>query len=180
MKVDLYERIWMWSIGVVLTAFFISTAVAAIGSSIHPPSHVETIDPRQVMSDARFRAPGISVDDDGRVHARIVGMTFAWLPNMLVVPEDTPVTFHVTAIDVIHGFQIVRTNGQSMVLPGYISQFTTTFSDPGEYLIVCNEYCGVGHHAMAAKMRVVPKPEWRPPARRAASSVDGGGPHGQR
>lgn len=168
----------MWSIGVVLTAFFISTAVAAVGSSIHPPSHVETIDPRQVMSDARFRAPGILVDDDGRVHARIVGMTFAWLPNMLVVPEDTPVTFHVTAIDVIHGFQIVRTNGQSMVLPGYISRFTTTFSDPGEYLIVCNEYCGVGHHAMAAKMRVVPRPEWRPPTRRVASSVDGGGPHG--
>jgi cytochrome c oxidase subunit II len=178
MKVDLYEKIWMWSIGVILTAFFISTAVAAVGSSIHPPSHVETIDPRQVMTDARFRTPGVSVDANGSLHARIVGMTFAWLPNMLILPEDTPVTFHVTALDVIHGFQIVRTNGQSMVLPGYVSQFTTTFSDPGEYLIVCNEYCGAGHHAMAAKMRVVPKAEWRSPATPVASAAEAGGRHG--
>ena len=54
-----------------------------------------------------------------------------------------------------HGFEIVRTDGQTMVLPGYVSQFTTTF-DAGEYLITCNEYCGVGHHTMAAKLHVVP------------------------
>lgn len=170
MKIDLYEKIWMWAIGVVLAAFFVSTTAAAIGSSIHPPSHIETIDPTRVLSDARFRAPGVSVDERGAVHARIVGMTFAWLPNALVVPEDTPVTFHVTAIDVTHGFQIVRTNGQAMVVPGYVSQFTTRFAEPGEYLIVCNEYCGVGHHAMAAKMRVVSQSEWRPPAAGGASA----------
>jgi cytochrome c oxidase subunit II len=163
-NIDLYEKIWMWSIGAVLAAFFISTAAAAIGGSIHPPSHIETIDPTRALSDPRFRTPGVSVDDRGAVHARIIGMTFAWLPNAFVVPEDTPITFQVTAIDVTHGFQIVRTNGQAMVVPGYVSQFTTRFNEPGEYLIVCNEYCGVGHHAMAAKMRVVPTSEWRPPA----------------
>jgi cytochrome c oxidase subunit 2 len=67
-------------------------------------------------------------------------------------------------VDVTHGFQIVRSNGQTMVLPGYVSQFTTQFPEPGEYLIACNEYCGIGHQSMAAKMRVVPQAEWQRPA----------------
>ena len=90
-------------------------------------------------------------------------MTFAWLPAELTVPAGTPVTFRVTSMDVVHGFEIVRTDGQTMVLPGYVSQFTTQF-DAGEYLITCNEYCGLGHHTMAAKLHVVPRAQWRAPA----------------
>jgi len=159
MRVDLYEKIWMWGVAVMLSLFFTSTAIAALRDSRHPPSHVETIDPTRVMADARFRAPGVSVDVTGRVQARIIGMTFAWLPAEITVPAETPVTFRVTSMDVVHGFEIVRTDGQTMVLPGYVSQFTTTF-DAGEYLITCNEYCGIGHHTMAAKLHVVPRAQW--------------------
>jgi cytochrome c oxidase subunit 2 len=74
---------------------------------------------------------------------------------------------------VIHGFEIVRSNGQSMVIPGYVSQFTTTFR-AGEYLIACNEYCGIGHHTMSGKLIVVPKSAWRPPAVTAATPAEGG------
>jgi cytochrome c oxidase subunit 2 len=163
MKVDLYEKIWMWGVVVMLAAFFASTAVAAIGGSIHPPSHVETIDPKTVFTDPRFQPQGVSVDAQGRVHARVIGLTFAWLPALMTIPAHTPVTFHVTSTDVQHGYQIVGTNGQSMVLPGYISQFTTQF-EPGEYLVACNEYCGVGHHSMASRLRVVPRGEWTSPS----------------
>ena len=167
MKVDLYERIWMWGVGAMLALFFASTAAAALMSQIHPPSHIETIDPRTVLSDSRFKRQGVSLDAEGRVHATVVGLMFAWLPAELVLPADTPVTFHLTSPDVIHGFQIVRTNGQAMVVPGYVSQFTTQFA-PGEYLVACNEYCGVGHHTMATRLKVVPKSQWQAPARETA------------
>jgi heme/copper-type cytochrome/quinol oxidase subunit 2 len=49
-----------------------------------------------------------------------------------------------------------------MVLPGYVSQFTTQF-DEGDYLVTCNEYCGIGHHTMAAKLHVVPRAAWKAP-----------------
>lgn len=163
MKVNLYERIWMWGVGVMLALFFASTAWAAISGSIQPPSHVETIDPHAVFTDARFRPQGVTMDAGGHLHARLVGMTFAWLPAETTLPAATPVTFHVTSIDVIHGFEIVRTNGQSMAIPGYVSQFTTQF-EAGEYLIVCNEYCGVGHHLMSAKLHVVPRAQYTAPA----------------
>jgi cytochrome c oxidase subunit 2 len=182
MKVDLYEKVWMWGVGVLLAAFFASTAVAAFTGAVHPPSHVETIDPATVLKDPRFRAQGVSVDAAGRVHAHVVGVTFAWLPAQLTVPAATPITFHVTAMDVTHGFQIVRTDGQAMVIPGYVSQFTTQFDEPGEYLVVCNEYCGVGHHTMAGRLRVVPRAQWRAPAasRLAPLTVARGGARGQR
>lgn len=163
MKVDLYEKIWMWIVAVMLSLFFASTAIAAFHDSRHPPSHIETIDPTRVMADARFRMPGANVDAAGDVQARIIGMTFSWLPADLTLPALTPVTFRVTSMDVVHGFEIVRTDGQTMVVPGYVSQFTTQF-DAGEYLITCNEYCGVGHHTMAAKLHVVPRSQWRAPA----------------
>jgi cytochrome c oxidase subunit 2 len=167
MKVDLYERIWMWGVGAMLAVFFASTAAAALMSQIHPPSHVETIDPRTVLSDPRFKRQGVSVDARGRVHATIVGMMFIWLPAELILPADTPVTFHLSSPDVIHGYQIVRTNGQTMVVPGYVSQFTTQFA-AGDYLVACNEYCGVGHHTMASRLKVVPRNQWQAPAAEAA------------
>lgn len=163
MKVDLYEKIWMWGVAVVLAIFFASTAMGAATRGAMPPSHVETIDPTTALKDSRFAKQGVALAPDGSVHVTIVGLTFAWLPNEFTVPAGRPITFHVTSIDVQHGFQIVHTNGQSMVLPGYVSQFTTQFMDPGEYLIACNEYCGMGHHTMAGKMHVVPGTEWDAP-----------------
>jgi cytochrome c oxidase subunit 2 len=170
MNVDFYERIWMWGVGVVLALFFTSTAVAALGHQIHPPSHIETIDPAKALGDARFKKQGVSLDASGRVHARVVGLMFTWLPAEMTIPADTPVTFQLTSIDVIHGYQIVRTNGQTMVVPGYVSQFTTQF-EAGEYLIACNEYCGVGHHTMAAKLHVVPASQWQAAARKEVADV---------
>jgi cytochrome c oxidase subunit 2 len=167
MNVDLYERIWMWGVGAMLAVFFGSTAAAALMSQIHPPSHIETIDPRTALSDPRFKRQGVSVDASGRVHATVVGLMFTWMPTELILPADTPVTFHLTSPDVIHGFEIVRTNGQAMVVPGYVSQFTTQFA-AGDYLVACNEYCGVGHHTMASRLKVVPKSQWQAPAGEAA------------
>jgi len=163
MKVDLYERIWMIGTGAMLTLFFSVIAYEAVAMGRMPPSHIETIDPKKVLSDDRFNPQGVRVGSDGAVHAHVVGLMFTWLPGELTLPAGTPVTFHLSSIDVTHGYQIVRTNAQTMVIPGYVSQFTSTF-DAGEYLIVCNEYCGVGHHTMFAKLHVVPADQWQAPA----------------
>ena len=70
------------------------------------------------------------------------------------MPAGVPVTFRITSPDVLHGFQIVGTNVNLTVAPGYVSEATTTFETPGEYLVVCNEYCGLGHHLMQGKVIV--------------------------
>ena len=37
---------------------------------------------------------------------------------------------------------------------GDSTQFTVTFPRPGEYVIACNEYCGLVHHNMVGKLVV--------------------------
>ncbi len=153
MNVAFYEKLWMWAAGVLVVAFLATIVVGVAGSALQPPSHVETIDPTKVWNDPRFGARGVTEGAHG-VTVIAVGMMFAFVPNEIRVPAGRPVTFRLTSADVTHGFLIVGTNGNTMVVPGYVSQFTTVFREPGEYLIVCNEYCGLGHHLMSAKLIV--------------------------
>lgn len=154
MHVDLYEKFWMWFAGGIIVLFLGAIGLATYAQGRVPPSHVETIDPQNVWSDARFAERGVRENPDGSLEVTVVALMFAFQPGEIRVPAGREVTFRMTSVDVIHGFQIVGTNGNTMVVPGYVSQFTTTFDTPGEYLIVCNEYCGNGHHIMSAKLIV--------------------------
>jgi cytochrome c oxidase subunit 2 len=154
MYIDRYERFWMWSAGVICAAFFGAIVMGLVTQGTRPPSHVETIDPKAVWTDARFAERGVRPNPDGSVTVTAIAMMFAFQPNEIRVPAGRPVTFRLASADVVHGFEIVGTNANTMVIPGYVSQFTTTFTTPGEYLIVCNEYCGLGHHAMMGKLIV--------------------------
>jgi len=157
MNVPLYERIWMWAAGVIIAAFALTVAVGYGASAFQPPSHVETIDPAKATADPRFAQRGVTLTERGATVV-MVGLMFAFAPAEVHVPAGQPVTFRLTSIDVVHGFQIVGTNANTMIVPGYVSQFTTSFAEPGEYLIVCNEYCGGGHHLMSAKLIVEAAP----------------------
>lgn len=155
MKVDLYERIWLW-LATAMIALFLATVLLAAGShAFHPPSHVETIDPQRVLTEGEFATDlGVARDPDGDVLVRMVAQLYTFQPSEVRVPAGRPVTFRMTSPDVIHGFQVVGTNLNVTVVPGYISQMTTTFDRPGEYLVVCNEYCGISHHLMHARIIV--------------------------
>jgi cytochrome c oxidase subunit 2 len=154
MHIDLYEKIWMWAAGAIIVLFLGAIGFATVSQGRVPPSHVETIDPRTVFADARFADRGVKVNPDGSVEVTLVAQIWVFQPGEIRVPAGRPVTFRMTSPDIVHGFQIVGTNVNTMVIPGYVSQLTTTFDTPGEYLIVCNEYCGTGHHNMAAKLIV--------------------------
>jgi len=154
MHVDLYERIWMWAAGALIVLFLAAIGVTATMQAIAPPSHLETLDPTKLDTHPEFSSPGVKVLPDGRVVVSVVAATFSFTPDPIEVPAGRPITFRVTSADVLHGFQIVGTNANTMAVPGYVSQFTVTFENPGEYLLACNEYCGVMHHAMTGKVIV--------------------------
>ena len=154
MNVELYEKLWMWGASALLLMFLSAIFVTAGMYAVHPPSHVETVDPESLATSPEFSNPAVTVRPDGSVMVTVVAQLFSFSPDPIEVPADRPVTFRLTSADVIHGFQIVGTNANTMVVPGYVSQFTTVFDEPGDYLIVCNEYCGVGHHTMSGRIIV--------------------------
>jgi len=157
MKVDLYERIWMWAASFMLVAFVVAIVVSATVSAVHPPSHIETIDPARVRTESEFARPGVTEDENG-ITVVVLTELYLFLPQTIRVPAGRPIRFRLTSADVIHGFQIVRTNANVLVVPGYVSELVTTFPRAGEYLIVCNEYCGLSHHLMQARLIVEEAP----------------------
>lgn len=155
MKVDLYERYWLWLATGMIVAFLGAVLIGAGSHAVHPPSHIEVVDPAKVYSDSEFATDlGVTETTDGGVMIRMVARNYVFDPEVVRVPAGRPVTFRMTSPDVIHGFQVVGTNANAMVIPGYVSQFTTVFHNPGEYLVVCNEYCGLSHHLMQGRLIV--------------------------
>ena len=157
MKVHVYEKAWIAITVVLLIAFASSVLFTAAARGIHPPSHVETIDPTNVYGDGRFSALGVH-DSGTEVEVLMLAQIWAFLPGEVHVPVGRPVKFRVTSPDVIHGLEVVGANVNATVVPGYVTEVTTTFPRAGEYLVVCNEYCGVGHHAMSTKVVVEAAP----------------------
>ncbi len=158
MHVNPSERYWMWAATAMLVCFTAAIVVTAVVGSTHPPSHSEMVDPSALTVSGEFSTPGVVADADGGVTVVIRAAMYEFRPFRIHVPVGRPVTFRVTSADVLHGFQIVNTNVNLTVSPGYVSEATTTFHTPGEYLVVCNEYCGLAHHLMQAAVIVEDRP----------------------
>ena len=154
MHVHFYERIWMWAAAGLIGLFLSAIAVTTVAQAVQPPSHLETLDPETLETHPEFGQPAVTTRPDGSVVVPVVATMYAFAPDPIEVPANVPVTFRLTSGDVIHGFGIVGTNANAMAIPGYVSQFTVTFSKPGQYTIACNEYCGLMHHAMVGKLVV--------------------------
>jgi cytochrome c oxidase subunit 2 len=72
----------------------------------------------------------------------------------LHLPVGTPTTIHVTSRDVIHGFWLPEFRIKVDMVPGLVNTVRITPTRPGTYRVVCSEFCGVLHGAMAGKVVV--------------------------
>ncbi|MFM1653150.1 cytochrome c oxidase subunit II [Brevibacillus sp. B_LB10_24] len=154
MHLHKYEKIWLLFGGGVLVLFLLILSVNSFAMGMTPPSHMEMIDPTKVDQTPPFDNPGLKQVGDNEYELVMTAFIFGYTPNEIEIPAGAKVTFKVTSKDVVHGFAIPGTNVNMMITPGYISTLTHTFSDPGEYLILCNEYCGIGHQVMATRIVV--------------------------
>jgi cytochrome c oxidase subunit 2 len=147
------------AVAIIVAVICVSSFVMAL----HPPSHVETIDPATLSESKEFAENnlGARVNPDGSVTVRIIAAQFAFVPRCIPVPQGRPVTIRITSPDVIHGFLIAGTNANTMVVPGYVSELHTVFNEAGDHLMPCHEYCGLGHSEMWSLVRVIPPAQWR-------------------
>ena len=157
MHVDETEKKWL-VISLLMTAVMIGVlSFYAIASNIHPPSNVETINSDRLHVEGEFVEDNLGVKrmPDGSVEVRMVAARYGFYPQILEIPADTPVRFRIASADVLHGFHVPFTNLATMVVPGYVSEVNTSFPRVGEYPMLCNEYCGLGHDHMWSKLIIV-------------------------
>lgn len=85
--------------------------------------------------------------------AYLIGRMWQWYPALRLRVGET-YRIHLSALDLQHGFSLQPLNMNFQAVPGYDHVLTLTPTSKGEYTIVCNEFCGIGHHAMTGKIFV--------------------------
>lgn len=157
------ELRWAIFVGAVVLFLIVLILFTAIHWSTMPPSRVEIIDPTTLHQAGEFTEAnlGTASDDGSAVVVHVLAEQYAFRPHCLVIPQGVPVTFRATSSDVVHGFQIIGTNVNTMIVPGYVSTFVVSLDEVGESTIPCHEFCGVGHTSMWANVHVVPVNEFR-------------------
>ncbi|SDY80150.1 cytochrome c oxidase subunit 2 [Evansella caseinilytica] len=154
MKMHLDEKIWLIiSFGMII-GFMLFTGYQTFVLGMGPPSHMETIDPQKVDETAPFDNPGVYQIGEKEYEVVMILEVFRFQPGEIEIPVGSTVHFTMTSKDVVHGFQVADTNLNAMVMPGHIQKISQTFHEPGEYLVLCNEYCGTGHQFMATTITV--------------------------
>ena len=89
-----------------------------------------------------------------RYEVHYVSQMWNFEPSDLAIEPGSTVDLYLSTKDVTHGMQIVGTNVNLLAVPGAVNYTRVTFDKAGDYLVVCNEYCGVAHHNMAAHIHV--------------------------
>lgn len=154
MHVHRSEKAWL-TVGIVALVVFLGIiGWAAISDGMTPPSSIQTIDPTKVAVTPPFDHPGVRRTGDRSVDAYVVARIFSFSPSTISVAAGTEVTFYVTSPDVVHGFFITDTAINMTVVPGWVNSAKHRFTKPGTYLLLCNEYCGSGHHFMSGTIVV--------------------------
>lgn len=83
----------------------------------------------------------------------MLGRLWQWYP-ILELEKDQSYRLHLSSMDWNHGFSLQPVNINLQILPGYETVITVAPDKAGEYTVVCNEFCGIGHHLMLGKIFV--------------------------
>lgn len=154
MKIHKYEKAFLLLSGVILVIFLGASFYAAMGMGIMLPSREGEIDVAELRNTPPFDAPGVREVAPGVYEVVVIGQAWSFVPSEIRVPAGAEVTFISTSADVLHGFNVEGTRVNVMLIPGQISRVTHRFAEPGEHILICHEYCGLGHHLMAGKVIV--------------------------
>jgi cytochrome c oxidase subunit 2 len=153
------ERRWA-TLSIVIVGLLVGMAAyIGIHQATMPQGHVETADPKTLHLAGEFIESnlGSAVEADGSITVRAIGQQYSFTPQCIVVPAETPVTLRATSADVVHGLLIEATNINTMLVPGYVSVLPMRFKAPGDHVMPCQEFCGIGHQGMWGKIKVVDK-----------------------
>lgn len=162
MYIDKLEKKWAGA-ALLIAGIFVSVILgSAFFHGIHAPSNVETIDSAKLHLSEEFAEDklGTQRNADGSITVRMVAGRYGFYPKTLTLPADTEITFRWVSLDVIHGVHIPMTNMSTMIVPGYVAQVKTVLKHAGEYPLVCNEYCGMGHAHMWTNIKVITATQW--------------------
>jgi cytochrome c oxidase subunit 2 len=156
------ERRWFFVMASMLGIMLAIIVLTGVTQMLHPMSDVETVDAKTLHLKGEFveNNLGVSNNPDGSVTVHMIAEQYMFVPQCVKVPIATQVHFRLTSADVTHGFFVGETNTNAMVVPGFVTDVSAQFHHAGDLKMPCDEYCGYGHHDMAARVEVVAKAQF--------------------
>ncbi len=112
----------------------------------------EMVDKYTVRTETDRQYPVVSPPAGSDVY--LIARLWEWWP-ILELKKGETYRLHLSSMDWLHGFSLQPVNINLQIHPGYDMVVNITPTESGEFGIVCNEYCGIGHHNMVSKMYVV-------------------------
>ena len=156
------ERRWFYVMASMLGIMLAIIILTGITGMLHPMSDVETVDVKRLHLRGEFveNNLGVTNNSDGSVTVRMIAEQYMFVPQCVKVPLGSLVHFRLTSADVTHGFFVGQTNTNAMVVPGFVTDISAKFNLSRDLTMPCDEFCGFGHHGMAARVKVVPKQQF--------------------
>jgi cytochrome c oxidase subunit 2 len=111
----------------------------------------EMVDKYTVRTETDEKIPVVKPPAGSDVY--LIARLWAWWP-LLELEKGKTYRLHLTSMDYQHGFSLQPENINIQVVPGYEHVVKVTPNREGTYAVVCNEYCGIGHHKMVTKLYV--------------------------
>ncbi len=156
------ERLWVAVALIWMLVSFIFMPIYHLVGSQNPPAetYAVTADQFDKLVEgmvAKYKVgeengfPVVHPNPDEPVYLK--ASMWQWYP-IVELEKGKEYKIHMSSMDILHGFSLQPINLNLMVLPGYDYVVKLTPTTSGTFHIVCNEFCGVGHHMMVGKMYV--------------------------
>ncbi len=129
--------------------------ISDVAYKVNPEAYVEKVeafaDENTVGEEGDTGIPIVRPTENGDVY--LLARLWEWWP-ILELKKGQTVRLHLSSADWVHGFHLAPENINIQVHPEYMTVMNITPTRTGEYGIICNEYCGIGHHQMVGKIYV--------------------------
>jgi cytochrome c oxidase subunit 2 len=176
------ERIWSWIILLMILMMSIMTVGYVFVGDQNPPERFNRLTPEEFQDEGRTSNQGVGTftqTSDGNeldvtgsstdsIDVYLFGQggrsanwkwQFLWNESVfaqtVILSKDQTYSFHISGDGALHGFELLDFSLSIQIVPGYDYIVDFIPETTGTFVIICNEYCGPGHHTMAAVMEVV-------------------------
>ncbi len=155
-------EVWLTAITAIGVTVMLAPGLVVWADFVTPPDDADEIEVASQQWHWTFRLPGED-GEFGAVESRYVSVdnpfgmerddpkgqddVLIYSPT-IHIPKDRPVRMWLRAKDVLHNFAVAQFRVKMDMVPGLVSYLWFTPTKAGNYEILCEELCGVGHHTM--------------------------------
>lgn len=166
---------WLTGVTTVGIVALLAPGLVVYADYVRPPKDAMQVEVLGQQWQWRFRFPGVGGKLGGS-DTRFVsaGNPFGIDPadaagqddilvnsNELHLPLGRPIQVLLRSHDVLHDFFVPQFRARMNIVPGQVSQFWFTPTQPGRYEAMCAQLCGIGHPTMRGFTVVESEPDFQ-------------------